>query len=153
MAYSKKHSQWLLSSFVNVKHQIHKAGKVTSDSYGKINITKQFQVCNQGYIAEGPIYTICKFDVKKYPPNIGTRQYHWNIDISKFTCVLPVALVIGGMDDKFRFIHCVFLIILVFCFTSVSISEISYLFFFFKVFHLLKTGNNIFLSHYSPFFG
>ena len=40
--------------------------------------------------------------MKKYAPNIGSIQYHWSIDISTFSCVKPVVLVIGGMDDEYR---------------------------------------------------
>ena len=57
------------------------------------------QICDSGYVPEGPTKMTCKYGKKTYNPNAGKVQYYWNYNQVLFKCAKPISMVIGGIGS------------------------------------------------------
>lgn len=55
------------------------------------------QECDYGYVPVREVWTACKKGLKK-----GQLAHYWTQDPNSFECQLPLAMVIGGIDNKHR---------------------------------------------------
>ena len=59
--------------------------------------------CDPGFVENGPVLTTCQFEMKRYSPDSGKQVLHWDTDPTTFKCSSPLTLVIGGMDENYRY--------------------------------------------------
>lgn len=72
-------------------------GRLLCDSTRFESGSNCFLQCDQGYIPQAKTSMTCVYDADK-------ADFDWNLRPDDFSCVKPVALLIGGQDESLRYL-------------------------------------------------